>query len=310
LLSSGVRLQRIMKTKTTIIAALLLFLIIVPFVKSEDKIEKPPKLEDYPVVTNEIDKVAEIVNKNKDRIEGVSKKLHDAQENFRITIKNNIEPLNNQIENINKELLDLNDNNEVNLWTSFFVPLIASIIGAAIAGFCSLRATQNAHKNELKKQGQYQKKAIQNLLQSLNEEITILWKTYLWGVGNELEKLDDGQPLNIYYPLTQEYLTVYNNNSDLIGSIDNNELRSAIVEAYTMARSLIDSYRLNNDFVHQYEHWHWVSTETKNPLHVTRANAQLVALTNYAEKIKEIHRNLKDKVQVLIDLIEVERAKV
>jgi hypothetical protein len=42
----------------------------------------------------------------------------------------------------------------------------------------------------------------------------------MWAIGNELEKVRDGKPLLLFYPITQEYFTIYTGNASLIGSIE------------------------------------------------------------------------------------------
>jgi len=199
-----------------------------------------------------------------------------------------------------------NKTDRIGLIALLVIPLIASIIGGIIAGWFSLRATKEAHKNALEKQEIQQKHEIRSLLQAIHDEIIILWDTYMWGVGDDLEQLEDDKPLNVYYPLTQEYFITYNNNSRLIGTIENGELRKEIVETHTMCRALVDSYRLNNDFVQKHENWHWLFVETKEVSHGARAKGQLTSLTNYAKNLKEIHYNLKVKIKKLAEMIDTE----
>ncbi len=72
----------------------------------------------------------------------------------------------------------------------------------------------------------------------------------------------------MYYPLTQDYFTVYQSNAHLIGEIQNEDLRGLIILTYSAAKGVVDSYRYNNHIVEKHEHWDWVAAETKNPLHV------------------------------------------
>ena len=79
------------------------------------------------------------------------------------------------------------------------------------------------------------------ILQAIHDEIETLWDNYMDGIGHHTEALADGQPLNIYYPVTQEYFTVYNTNAFFIGRIRDHDLRKLIVSTYSKARGLIDS---------------------------------------------------------------------
>lgn len=270
-----------------------------------------PSEDNQPQASFPDNKLAKEIQSIKKELLGNNTKINKTEKYSASNIEKNTKALKRGFIEIKNDVAEFQkENDKINVWASFFIPLIASIIGAAIAGYCSLKATKNAHKNELKKQENNQKNEIKNLLQAIHDEISILWETYLWGVGNDLEKLENEKPLNVYYPLTQEYFTTYNNMSHLIGTIENDKLRKSIIETYTMCRSLVDSYRLNNDFVQKYEHWYWLFIETNEESHAAKAQSQLIVLTNYAKTLKEIHFKLKKKKQNLIKLIEEEQKKV
>jgi hypothetical protein len=184
-----------------------------------------------------------------------------------------------------------------------FGALLASIIGGFIAGYFTLRGVNKAHQNDLEKQKKDREAIIKGLLQSLHDEIETLWETYMKGIGVKLEALSDNQPLHFYYPITQEYFTVYNGNSFLIGQIDNNDLRKAIITSYTKARGLIDSYRFNNDLLQKYEYWSFLFQETKNPQHAININAYHDSLTKHAKDLKESHGELKEDVKNLLRML-------
>lgn len=65
-----------------------------------------------------------------------------------------------------------------------------------------------------------------------------------------------------YYPLTQDYFTTYQSNAHLIGEIENDDLRNLIIEMYSEAKGVVDSYRYNNHIVGQHEQWAWTAAES------------------------------------------------
>jgi hypothetical protein len=291
------------KIALTIITLLLL----TPYVYCEEIKNTPPKKAPSQNLIEELNKITKRINDNSSEVDALYKKMGRIPLSLTEAFESSVENLKTEINGVRKDLIEHeNKNDRTSLLALLVIPLIASIIGAIIAGYFLLKATKEAHKNALEKQEIQQKHEIRNLLQAIHDEIIILWDTYMWGVGDDLEKLEDGKPFNVYYPLTQEYFTTYNNNSRLIGTIENGELRKEIVETYTMCRALVDSYRLNNDFVQKYENWHWLFVETKEAPHAARAQGQLVALTNYAKTLKEIHFNLKVKVKTLAEMIDKE----
>lgn len=188
-------------------------------------------------------------------------------------------------------------------WISVIAAIIGSIIGGIITGYFTLRGAKLTHQNDLDKQKIDKENIIKGLLQSLHDEIETLWETYNKGVGVKLEALGDNQPFIWYYPVTQEYFTVYNGNSFLIGQIDNNDLRRAIIISYTKARGLIDSYRFNNDLLQKYEYWPFLFQETKNPIHEANKIAYITSLTKYANGLKISHNELKQQVNDLLRML-------
>ena len=120
------------------------------------------------------------------------------------------------------------------------------------------------------------------------------------GIGRNLEVLEGNKPVNFYYPLTQEYFTVYNTNAFLIGQIEDHDLRKLIVTTYTKARGLIDAYRLNNELLAKYEHWYWTSLQSGHPTHKKIAEEKYRALVDYAKTLKELHNDLSTNTKELL----------
>lgn len=218
---------------------------------------------------------------------------------------------------IDKELINLSERiivlkNDVKKQNNleYLYYLLSALIGGALACAGSLWATKITQSNDRKIRELSLKQSQINFLKALSNEINTLWERYMWGIGEELERLADGHPFTFYYPVTQDYFTVFNNNSQFIGSLQNEELSSEIVEIYSIAKGLVDSYRLNNDFVQKHEHWHWLANETNQNIHLQRAQAQLEALKEYSATLKEIHFKIKEKLPILNNLLTNEIARL
>ena len=178
--------------------------------------------------------------------------------------------------------------------------VLSTGVGALIGSALTLIATVVAHNLERKKQKQEENRLIFGFLQSVHDEIETLWDTYIEKVGSHVEALQPGQPFEYYWPITQEYFTVYNNNAFLIGRIKDHDLRKLIVSTYSKARGLIDSYRLNNELVHKYEQAVLLHQETNQAVHASHVNARLQALVTYATSLKQSHMEVKSQVQELL----------
>jgi hypothetical protein len=184
----------------------------------------------------------------------------------------------------------------MNDWSLFW----SAIVGGIITGGFSILAVLCAHDKEIKRQKKQEDSLIKGLLQSIHDEVETLWDTYQEGMGVQLEALPENQPWIGFYPVTQDYFTVYHGNSFLIGKIKDNDLRKSIITTYTRAKGLIDSYRLNNDFSQRYEQLDSLFRQTNNPVFMQQLNAQRTVMIEYVKKIKESHNEVKNNVNSLL----------
>ncbi|MFH2137399.1 MAG: hypothetical protein ABII88_02685 [Candidatus Omnitrophota bacterium] len=178
--------------------------------------------------------------------------------------------------------------------------LISTAIGAFIGSSITLLATIISHYLQCSAQQQKEEKEIKGFLQAIHDEIETLWKIYTEGMGNILEATPINTPLPYYYPLTQEYFTIYVNNTSFVSKIEDIVLRKNIVETYVQAKGLIDSYKMNNELVYKYEHSAWTYQETQSNIHKISMDAHHKALIEYAKSLKETHEKVKQKVQLLL----------
>jgi hypothetical protein len=90
----------------------------------------------------------------------------------------------------------------MNWWQTLIVTLAGALVGGGLTGFFTLRAADKSHKDSLELQKQNQKKLIKGFLQAVHDEIETLWDTYQTGIGVQLEALQEGYALLVYYPVT------------------------------------------------------------------------------------------------------------
>jgi len=178
--------------------------------------------------------------------------------------------------------------------------LIGSIVGGLITGLFSLRAVKMSEIADREKREQTDAKILKGLLQALHDELDSLFAIFQERIGAQVDALPDGQPLALYFPITNDFFTVYNANAHLIGRIENNDCRKALVQTYVMAKGLVDSFRMNNDMLSKFEHWHTLSEETNNPVHKQNAQNQYNALIAYAFGIKKIQADTKKSLAELM----------
>jgi len=185
-------------------------------------------------------------------------------------------------------------------WSAFGSAITGAIVGGLITGFFALRSTQRSHENQLAQSDVNEAKTIKGLLQAIHDELETIYERYQETMGSRIESLEDGKALNFYYPLVSDFFSVYNGNSFLIGRIPDNDLRKQIVKTYTLAKGMVDSFRLNNDLVNKFEHSNKVYDETQLETHKNHARAHYAALIEYANTLKQSHASLKHEIQSLL----------
>lgn len=186
--------------------------------------------------------------------------------------------------------------------------IIGAIVGGLIAARATRRAVQQSYLNDFEKRNIEKQENLQRFYRAIKSELNALWKRYE-GAGEKIKNLDEGQPLLIHYPLTQDYFTIYQANAHLIGEIQNEELREDIILTYSAAKGAVDSYRYNNHIVGQYHHWNWLAAETDNKFYRMRAKDYLNSCIEYTVVLKKVHFEIKKLLQKLNEAIDKELSK-
>ncbi len=123
--------------------------------------------------------------------------------------------------------------------------LISGFVGAIIASIVTYRATKQAHENNIELEKLKEKETEKAVVLSIVEELNVLNEIYSDQMNDYFKQLElDIDYLNSYYIVTQDFFTVFTNNSDKIGSISNKELRNLIVKIYVYFKRLLEDFNL------------------------------------------------------------------
>lgn len=180
-----------------------------------------------------------------------------------------------------------------------FSGVASSLAGGIVTGLFSILATRAAIRRENEKERAREDKEIGNLLGALGVELSALWSFHMKRIGAMVEALPEGKALEFYYPLTQDYFTVYNATAAMIGRVQDKELREAIVTCYNKCKKVVDGFTYNNEL---YRDWRDMADDrdyTNSP----RLQAKYQALIDYARVIREDHYELKGYVEKLLKLL-------
>lgn len=195
------------------------------------------------------------------------------------------------------------DVNQVNAALVLVGALVGALVGGCITGFFTLVGVSRTYKNDVKRLNKVEAAHLQGFYRAVLTEMETLWTYYQETMGHVVESLTTGNPLAYYYPVTQDYFTVYRSNADLIGRIPNRRLREIIVKTYIGAQALVDSYKMNNELVARLEHWEGLFAETKNDTYQVKLDLTYKGLVDYASGIQKRHYQLKTNVESLISAL-------
>jgi len=173
---------------------------------------------------------------------------------------------------------------------SSLIASIAAIIGGLIAGIFSLYAVKLTNQHNQERLEKKEAKELQGLLQALHSEIESVFEHYQNTAGKYVENcITNKMQINSHYPIYSDYFTVYNENASLIGRIQNDTLLTLLVQTYAKAKSLIDSFKMNNEQLAKYEQLCAVVSKTNNEFNNQKATEHEKTLIEYSEQIKSLH---------------------
>lgn len=179
-----------------------------------------------------------------------------------------------------------------------FLDLNSTLIGAAIALLPALATVFWAHWLQARRDQRKQQELLAGLLQGIHVELETNWVLYQEGAGERLEQLGDGMPLGTFALGNQDYFTIYDGNTSLIGQIKDAELRRAIVTTYTSARVLLDSYAMHN-----------MLTKTCFRLkHDDQEKFQTAVadLAQHTQALKTIHFKVKEQIAETLKILRIQ----
>ena len=182
--------------------------------------------------------------------------------------------------------------------------VISSLLGAIIGGRMTRNATVEATRIANEHQQALIDKANKDLLEgfiwSIHDEIESIYNRYNSTVGITLRAVPPGNILPVKYRTGHDYFPVYHSNSALIGRVTNHTLRSSIINVYTIAKGMLDSYSIYWDLMTQYEEAEKLREENNdhfNNLQLERMEGQLVL---YTQELKDVDAELCGCIDALL----------
>jgi hypothetical protein len=126
--------------------------------------------------------------------------------------------------------------------------LLGILVGALTSVLGGLIATHLAHKRTVDLHRTQKQSKINGLLRAIACELEILGELYQKTGGGSLGALKPGEPFLSNMTISERYFTVYPNNTDMVGQIDDSDLVKQIVMTYNLAITLQDAFKVNNQY--------------------------------------------------------------
>ena len=186
------------------------------------------------------------------------------------------------------------------IWTAVKSGVPGGVIGALLV-----------HFHNIWRQKKQKSKDVQSPLKSFKAEIQALWAQH-----KEALNVDDFSTLNVengflsIYPVSDDYFTIYHKSADKIGTIQNEELQILLIKTYSKAKGLLDSFRLNNQFIQRIEDFSNEYAKTDSQIIIARMHLEAGRLKEYGHILIASNIRVQQMVDDLIIAIDKEIAKM
>lgn len=184
--------------------------------------------------------------------------------------------------------------NEIPEWFSSF---ITALIGAVVGGFFTLRGVDREARNT---RAEAERESIElqlSVLKGIKGEVSTLIDLYNKRMRESIDGISPGKMLLINFPVGDDNFTFYEQNAKVIARL-NDTARDSIINIYTYARSLIQSFKGNNQLVMEYEKilFDMADNNKNKDMYERLHEAKIEVMVDYAQGIKMIDSELMDVI--------------
>lgn len=184
--------------------------------------------------------------------------------------------------------------NEIPEWFSSF---ITALIGAIVGGFFTLRGVDREARIT---RAEAERESIElqlSVLKGIKGEVSTLINLYNKRMRESIDSISPGEMLLINFPVGDDNFTFYEQNAKVIARL-NDTARDSIINIYTYARSLIQSFKGNNQLVMEYEKilFDMADNNKNKDMYERLHEAKIEVMVDYAQGIKMIDSELMDVI--------------
>ncbi|SDV49846.1 hypothetical protein [Chitinasiproducens palmae] len=181
--------------------------------------------------------------------------------------------------------------------------MISTLVGAAVASVTTGVATWWTLSAQEKRAKRAQVAQTRALLQSISSEFETVLELYKLAVGNRISGLPDTGPVDLLWIAGSQYFPIYTANAAAIGTLDDHDLRQAVIIAYSRAQGLIDTFRMNNELLLRYDAAHVHHSLAPSDAARLLEQERLSALVLYGPSVRRAHQGLSEAVENALRLL-------
>ncbi|WP_312272399.1 hypothetical protein [Pseudomonas sp.] len=126
-----------------------------------------------------------------------------------------------------------------------FKELISAFIGAVVGGRFTMKATNQSHTLQQKREAESEQEITKNTIKLIRAELLTAWQIYSEEFKEELYSREDGAPYLAVLPIGDNVFPLYDSSPVGLAKIPS-DLSEKIVRAYMRAKGLIKMIELNN----------------------------------------------------------------
>ena len=196
--------------------------------------------------------------------------------------------------------------NSIPQWLSSF---ITALIGAFVGGWFTLRGVDREAKIT---RAEAEKSSLElqlSVLKGIKGGIFTLMSLYNKRMKNHIDSIGPGKTLLINSPIGDDNFTFYEQNAKIIAKL-NDAARDSIINIYTYARSLIQSFKGNNQLVLDYEKilFDMADNNKNKDMYERLYTAKIEVMVDYAQGRKNIDAELRNAINEGFNVINQEIA--
>lgn len=196
--------------------------------------------------------------------------------------------------------------NSIPAWLS---SSITALIGAVVGGMFTLRGVDREAKIT---RAEAEKESIElqlSVLKGIKGEIFTLVNLYNKRMQYHIDNIAPGKMLLISFPIGDDNFTFYEQNAKIIARL-NDTPRDSIIKIYTYSRSLIQSFKGNNQLIVEYERIiiNMADSNKNKEFYGRIHDAKIEVMVDYAQGIKAIDTELRGVIDKGFNIIDREIA--